>query len=121
MNDEEIISTIGKKISFTAVRKKHKSEQKQFIKVTNDLAEKIKQLVPTDNNLSLLHLNMFFLEYHFDELEDLTLCNIDFNFIGMTEFRLQTKNKSSITNSLQRYDIEKFNYWLHLQASQQAT
>ena len=119
MNDEEIISTRGKKIPFTAVRKKHKSEQKQFIKVTNDLAEKIKQLTPTDNNLSLLHLNMFFLGYHFDELEDLlTLCNIDFHFIGITEFRLQTKKISFITNSLQRYDIEKFNYRLHFQVAQ---
>ena len=69
--------------------------------------EEIKQYVPTDNNLRLLHLNISSLGYHFHELGDLLpLCNIDFNIISITESRLQTKEKSLISNCLKGYNIE---------------
>ena len=74
LNDEEFISTIGKRIPFTALREKRKPEQEQFKKFINDLTEKgadeIKQHVPTGNNLSLYHLNISSSGYHFHELED---------------------------------------------------
>ena len=87
------------------VRKKHKPEQEQFIKTItvlteNDLTtklspylylEEIKQPVPTNNNLNLLHLNISSLRYHFHELE---LRTIYFNIIGLTESTLQTKTKN---------------------------
>ena len=61
----------------------------------------MKLLVPTDNDLSLFHLNISSLGHHLHELEDLlTLCNIDINIIGITESRLQTKQKSLIRKIL---------------------
>ena len=36
LNDVEFISTVGKKVPFTSVRKKHKPGQEQFIKTINE-------------------------------------------------------------------------------------
>ena len=67
--------------------------------------EEIKQHVPTGNNLSLFHINVSSLGYHFHEPEDLlTLCNMNFNIIGITESKLHNKNKNLINTSLQGYN-----------------
>ena len=39
LNDEIFISTVGKKIPFTAIRKKCQPEQEQFLKTIKDLTE----------------------------------------------------------------------------------
>ena len=79
LNDEEITSTVGKKIPLTTIRKKHQPEKEQFIKAINNLIEndptmklsphfypeEIKQHVPTGASLSLFHLNITSLGYHF--------------------------------------------------------
>ena len=69
--------------------------------------EEIKQHVPTGDSLSLFHIHISSLGYHFHELEDLlTLCNTVFNIIGKTESRFHNKKKSLISTSLQGYNTE---------------
>ena len=64
LNDEEFISTVGKKTPFTAIRKKCQPEQEQFLKTLKGLTEndpttklspylypeEMKQHVPTGDN-----------------------------------------------------------------------
>ena len=75
--------------------------------VSISLSRGNKRVCPTGGSLSLFHINISSLGYHFHELEDLsTLRNTDFNIIGITESRLHNKKKSLISTSRQGYNIE---------------
>lgn len=56
--------------------------------------EEIKQHVPTGDSLSLFHINISSLGYHFHELEDLlTLCNTVLTFLAKQNPGSTTKRK----------------------------
>ena len=64
-------------------------------------------LETTKTQLSLMHLNISSLQYHFEELDDLlNTPKTKFNLVGITESRLK-KGISPLSNiNLQNYKIE---------------
>ena len=59
------------------------------------------------NNLSLLHLNISSLPYHFEEFDEfLTSLHIKFNIIGITESWLKLNVQPLVNINLKNYNTE---------------
>ena len=86
------------------------------VNLSGDLTETSKYYTPSEINklkinkqkiMSYFHLNISSLSYHIDELHTLlSLLDIKFDVIGITESRIQANNPQVTNISLQNYTIE---------------
>ena len=121
-NDEFLFTVKGKKIPFISKRRKHSPEKKQFLENINNINKQNENdtittyLLPEDfktentnnnKNLNLFHLNISSLGYHISDLQDLlSICDIDFHIIGITESRLHATKKGLININIPGFNIE---------------
>ena len=114
---------IGKPVKFTHIAKRANSNTENFIKAINSENNitkyfTIKDLNSTFNNigkaLSLFHMNIKSLSFHFDELKSLILkSKNDFQITGISETRL--KKTQETTTNIQLKNLILNMYQLNLQ------
>ena len=114
---------IGKQVKFTYIAKPAISNTENFIKAINSENNitkyfTIKDLNSTFNNigkpLSLFHMNINSLSFHFDELKSLILkSKNDFQITGISETRL--KKTQETTTNIQLKNLILNMYQLNLQ------
>ena len=66
----------------------------------------------TKRMISVFHLNINFLQYHFDELQTfLPNYSIDFQILGISESRLKTDISTTTNIQLREFNIDQICKW----------